>query len=266
MLPRKYRKMPNGMYGVLEPFLEEHYQNRTRRRPLKYSLRMLSDGVYFVLRTGCQWNAVPDYYPPPSTLHRHFQQWSESGIINRFWRRTIELYDYHVGLELDQQFVDGCITKAPYGGDCVGRNPTDRGKGGTKRSVLVERNGVTLGVAFDSANRHDVRLLIETLNGAVQYQDRIQVPNIFLDKAYDARWVRSELERRGYQHHIPRRGEDYAQLSVERSNRWIVEVSNAWLNNYRRIRIRKERGLRSYETMVKMALSSINLIKIENHN
>ena len=255
--------MPTRMFNTLNRYLKVHYKKRTKRRPLKHSIRRIADGVYFILRTGCQWNAVPDCYPPSSTLHRHYQQWSQNGIIDRFWKRTKEMYDEYVGFDLEYQFVDGCITKAPYGGDCVGRNPTDRGKGGTKRSVLVDANGVTLSVVFDGANRHDIRLLKRTLDGALQYKNRIQAPNIFLDKAYDAKWVREDLEKRGYVHHIPRRGED-EHIANQRPRRWIVEVSNAWLNNYRRIRIRKERLIKNYSSMVKLALGSINLIKIAN--
>jgi putative transposase len=52
---------------------------------------------------------------------------------------------------------DGAITKAPLGGKSTGPNPTDsRSKSGTKRSLLVDGQGIPLGITVDSANRHDM--------------------------------------------------------------------------------------------------------------
>lgn len=70
-----------------------------------------------------------------------------------------------IGLKLDDVAVDGCITKAPGGGEVAGRSPGDRGKPGVKRSVLVDATGVPLGVVAAGANRHDARLLGPTLAG-----------------------------------------------------------------------------------------------------
>lgn len=56
------------------------------------------------------------------------------------------------------------MTKAPLGGDSTGKNPTDRGKRGVKRSLLVEGNGRPIGVAIDGANRHDKELVEATID------------------------------------------------------------------------------------------------------
>ena len=287
---RDFRKIPDETYASLEPYLLEHYRNRTKRRPIIHELRDIVDGIYFVVRTGCQWKAVPDYYPPPSTLHRHFQQWSSCDILKDFWEGTIETFDQIIGLDVSNQYVDGCITKAPYGGDCTGRNPTDRGKQGTKRSVLVEGNGVTLSVEFGGANVHDNRLLVSTLDMAEEFLENHHTPelvqnpdefpdqdpdlriqenieqerHIYLDKGYDAAWIRATLDERGYVHHIPRRGEQ--DIPEQRAGRWIVEASNSWLNNYRRVRVRKERSIQNYKSMVYFSLGLINLKKIINQS
>ena len=60
--------------------------------------------------------------------------------------------------------VDGCITKAPGGGECAGRSPVDRGKQGMKRSLMVEGRGIPLGRVLAPANRHDSPLLAPTLD------------------------------------------------------------------------------------------------------
>lgn len=55
------------------------------------------------------------------------------------------------------------MTKAPLGGEKIGPNPTDRGKGGAKRSLLTEAHGIPIALAIEGANRHDMKLVIPTL-------------------------------------------------------------------------------------------------------
>ena len=59
--------------------------------------------------------------------------------------------------------MDGAMTKAPLGGEKVGKNPTDRGKIGTKRSLLTEGGGVPIGLAVEGANRNDFKMARETI-------------------------------------------------------------------------------------------------------
>ncbi len=121
-------------------------------------------GILFVLRTGCQWNAAPrEVYGSGKTLHRYFQRWVRAGVFRRMWKAGLGEYDEVHGLKLRWQAADGAITKAPLGGDATGPNPTDRGKMGTKRSLLVEEKGVPIGIEIAGAQRHDMKLLKATL-------------------------------------------------------------------------------------------------------
>ena len=65
---------------------------------------------------------------------------------------SLETYDRLIGLELADLEVDGCLTKAPCGGEKAGRSPVDRGKGGIKRSTVVDAKGVPLGTVVAPAN------------------------------------------------------------------------------------------------------------------
>jgi hypothetical protein len=71
-----------------------------------------------------------------------------------------------IGLELSEVAVDGCVTKAPCGGEKAGRSPVDRGKRGIKRSMAVDAQGFPLGTVSAPANRHDSPLLVPTLKAA----------------------------------------------------------------------------------------------------
>jgi hypothetical protein len=49
------------------------------------------------------------------------------------------------------------------GGKSTGPNPTDRAKSGTKRSLLVDGQGIPIGITVDCANRHDMKMTSGTL-------------------------------------------------------------------------------------------------------
>ena len=77
---------------------------------------------------------------------------------------VLSAYDRMIGLELDHLVADGCITKAPTGGECSGRSPVDRGKQGLKRSQLTEAGGIPLVTEPAPANVRDHALLSATLD------------------------------------------------------------------------------------------------------
>ena len=81
-----------------------------------------------------------------------------SGRSNTFWQAGLAEYDEVQGIEWEWQSVDGAMTKAPFDKDATGPNPTDRGKRGTKRSLLTDEAEIPLALVVDGANRHDVRL------------------------------------------------------------------------------------------------------------
>jgi hypothetical protein len=79
---------------------------------------------------------------------------------------ALSAYDRFIGLELEEVAVDGCITKAPCGGEKAAKSPVDRGKQGTKRSTAVDGKGIPIGTISAGANRHDWPLLVPTLEHA----------------------------------------------------------------------------------------------------
>ena len=71
------------------------------------------------------------------------------------------------GVDWEWQAADGAMGKGTFGGDLIGPNPTDRGKAGSKRSLLVEGQGGPLSIVVAGANAHDATLLDETLEAIV---------------------------------------------------------------------------------------------------
>jgi transposase len=95
--------------------------------------RKAMDGIFFVLRTGCQWQALDATgICKHSVAHKRFQEWARAGVFFEFWWRGLMMYDATKGLQLNWQSLDGSTTKAPLGGEKTGANPTDRAKKGQK--------------------------------------------------------------------------------------------------------------------------------------
>jgi hypothetical protein len=168
------------------------------------------------------------------TIRRRLKQWAGLGLAERLHAVALAAYDLIIGLELADLSVDGCITKAPCGGDAAGPSPVDRRKGGLKRSVCVEGYGIPLGVVSAGANRHDSPLLAPTLQRA---QDQVQaLPEdirAHLDSGYDSNVTRALLDELGFEGEIARKG---MPSPIQVGKRWVVERTNSWMNGYGKLR------------------------------
>jgi hypothetical protein len=69
---------------------------------------------------------------------------SAPGVAEQMRLAVLAAYDRLFGLELEQLAVDGCISKAPCGGQVAGTSPTDRREQGLKRSMATEASGILL--------------------------------------------------------------------------------------------------------------------------
>jgi putative transposase len=113
----------------------------------------------------------------------------------------------------------------------VGKNPTDRGKIGTKRSVLTDGGGVPIGLAVGGANRNDFKMVEETIT-SIPIERPVptlaQPQGMCLDKGYDYDEVRELLAEFGFTAHIRARGEEAQAIKHEvgyKARRWVVESS-----------------------------------------
>jgi transposase len=80
--------------------------------------RKAMDAIFFVLRTGCQWNALnATGICSSSSAHRRFQEWTAAGVFQRLWALSLEEYDVLKGIDWSWQSLDGAMTKSPLGGE-----------------------------------------------------------------------------------------------------------------------------------------------------
>ena len=91
--------------------------------------RTVFAGILYVLRTGCQWKALPaERYGSASAVHARFLEWEKAGVFEALWKSGLAEYDEFEGIAWRWQSIDGAMMKAPLALQSVGPNPTDRGK------------------------------------------------------------------------------------------------------------------------------------------
>ncbi|MCX7012414.1 MAG: IS5 family transposase [Candidatus Sumerlaeota bacterium] len=254
--------MPDGLWARVEPLLPREEPKPRGGRPA-VDRRQTLNAIFYVLRTGCQWKALPRSLGSGSSAHRYFQAWCQAGVFERLWRQGLDEYDALKGIQWEWQAADGAMTKAPFGGQAVGPNPTDRAKSGTKRELLTDGGGVPLAVAVEGANRHDKKLLEATLCSVqkVGPAPGEAEQHLCLDKGFDYPDVHELVEDYGYTAHIRSRAEEQTEkrtLPGYRARRWVVERTHSWLNRFRRLLIRWEKKKENYLAMLHLACAFIS--------
>jgi len=118
---RKYKRRPGGGRKSMKP-------------------RKVFEGIVYVLRTGCQWKALPkEQFGSASSIHKYFLEWKCQGVFVRLWRKGLAEYDDMEGISWAWQSIDGAMVKAPLAQETVGPNPTDRGKKWDKAQLARRR-------------------------------------------------------------------------------------------------------------------------------
>ena len=93
--------------------------------------RVCMDAILFVLRTGCQWKALDaTRFCPGSTAHDRFQEWVEAGVFLAMWDAGLFAYEDLKGIDWSWLSMDGCLTKAPLGGEKDRQKPDRSGQAG----------------------------------------------------------------------------------------------------------------------------------------
>src|SRR5918993_3988832 len=239
---RRSLSVPALQPYIIEPIWEQFealLPEREIDHPLGCHRPRIPDRVVFeklvaVLVFGCAYWRIADQRCSATTMRRRRDEWVEAGVMDSLEEIALQSYDRMIGLELSDVSVDGCITKAPCGGDKSGTSPVDRGKRGIKRSTMVDANGIPLAVVAAGANRHDSPLLSPTLDAAYA-KAAVELPKqagVHLDRAYDSRKTRRLLEERGLVGVIAKKS---VPAPLVAGLRWVVERTNSWHNAHKKL-------------------------------
>lgn len=137
-------RIPDELWKRMEPLLPKWHRSPKGGRP-PLPLRQVADGIFYVLRTGCQWKAAPREFGSGSALHNYFQRWVQRGVFRKLWKKGLLEYDQVKGIQWEWQSIDGTMTKAPLGGEKNRAKPDRPRKVGYETIDPHRRRGGSLG-------------------------------------------------------------------------------------------------------------------------
>jgi transposase len=117
------KDITDEQWAVLAPLIP--LPERDSRGRKRTSDRPVLNGILWILRTGANWEDIPDRYPPKTTCHDRFQEWSDNGTFDHILRALAQDMEERGGISLEECFIDGTFASAKKG-----------------VLVLVPRNGV----------------------------------------------------------------------------------------------------------------------------
>lgn len=261
-----YFHVPRPLWRKIKKILPKAAKKRKVGRP-RADNRAVLNGIWYVLWTGCQWKAVhKDWFGVcSSTLHERFQTWQQLGIFDKIMQIMVKFYAKKRKIKWKWQSVDSKACPAPLGGQQTGKNPTDRGKRGSKIHILVDQRGAPLAVILTGANEHDKWSADDLIISIVVKRPKTK-QHFCADKGYDFVDVRQFVEHARYIVHIKRkrnRGEPMVEecpIPGETrfpARRWVVERTLGWLAKRRSLRIRWCKKVNNWLALVQFACAHI---------
>ncbi|MFC6840033.1 IS5 family transposase [Xanthomonas theicola] len=254
--------IPAALWKRIESLFPPAKRSPKGGRP-RVSDQQALNGIVHVLRTGIAWEELPQArgYGSGMTCWRRLRDWQAAGLWHRLHQVLLAKLRRADKLDLSRASLDAASVASPGGAD-TGPNPTDRGKLGSKRHLIVDRKGVPLAFCVTGANRHDA-VVFEGMGDALPpiagkpARPRRWPGKLHADKADAIDRCRHHLKERGITPRIARKG-------VERNDRlgrhrWVVERTHAWFAGMGKLRIRFERRIDIHLAWLSLACSIICL-------
>jgi len=133
----KFDQIPDALWERVDLILPIYKPSPQGGRP-RLDLRKVVTGILYVLRTGCQWKAMPEQFGSGSAIHAYFQEWVKLGVFRELWQMALEEYDDLKGIDWEWQSLDGAMNKSPLGGEKKREKP-DRSREDRRQAVRRHR-------------------------------------------------------------------------------------------------------------------------------
>jgi len=133
-------RIPDELWLRIEPLLPPPKPHPLGCHNPPVPPRRAMEAIFFVLRTGCQWNALnATGICSSSSAHRRFQEWTAAGVFRNLWAMGLSEYEVLRGIDWSWQSMDGALTKAPLGGE-KNRPESDRPGQGRRQTQPAVRS------------------------------------------------------------------------------------------------------------------------------
>lgn len=232
-------------------------------KPRTYDWREIMNGIFYVVKNGCVWRALPHDYPKWQSVYGYFRQFRENGLwetLNQIIREKVRLREGKEA-QASLMILDSQSVKSSEGGEEIG---FDGGKkvNGRKRNLIVDSLGLLVLAKVTAANVQDVytgKKTLEELTRRPNLLTRLQ--KIIADGGFRGdlvAWVMQEL-------YVPL--EIVLKLEGQKGfqilpKRWVIERTNAWLSRHRRLARDYERLTDTAEAFIYVAMFRISLRRL----
>jgi putative transposase len=261
-ISEKYQIKKN-MWPDIELVLQKIDHISNFGRPSISVLRALN-GIFYILKTGIQWNALPRCFGSYSAVHRVFKKLEFLGFFKQIWELELKKYIEQNPEALGIQAGDCSHIQAPLGQEATGMSPVNRSKLGSKRSIITDRNGVVIGHALAGGNTHDSKVFLETIRSIPSFvKQQFDWAEMHLDAAYDSEEIQFILFNLRY---VPRINKNKRRNKRSQpaciAKRFFVEASHSWANRFKRLLIRFEKTAKLYSAFMNFAFAANTFSKI----
>jgi len=188
-------RLSDALWAKMEPLLPARPKHPLGCHNPGVPDQAAMDAIFFVLRTGCQWNALNETgLCSSASAHRRFQEWAEAGVFAAFWREGLLAYDALKGIDWTWLARDGAMGKAPLNGG--NRAQSHRQRQARGQTLTADQRPRRPAWGSDrGANRNDHKLMRQTLE-AIPIRRPLPPAQPHPDPMDDANW---KEQRRGNQ-------------------------------------------------------------------
>lgn len=248
---------------------QKYYFNPIKRgRPLTYNIVDIVKAIVYVLKTGCQWHMLPKEFGNSSSLYKHYLKYVKDDIIKQLWCNELNEYmekpENKSTKNLTKQSIDCSLVKSINGNDVIGKNPTDRGRNGSKISAIVDVKGVPLGFILTGANKADHTLMQETIDNMLVHKKT--KAKLYADKGYSNKKAKDCAELNNYKLRCENKKNAKVKLFKEEKEtvnhiRYVMEATFSWIKNFKRLILRYDRKASSYIGFLMLSFAMITAKK-----